>query len=167
MDIVDHLAGGEPKSIKELAREIGRKPSAIYHHLEQLLGVGLIEEAGARVVNRKTERLFRTPAPRMRVKRALGERRNAALMREIVSALNRESDRDFSTGLDHPRMVTQGSLRNLGFFRQVNRPSPQSLARINALLDEIAEILWREPASDAPLVALTWTMAPLAAPEDA
>lgn len=166
MDIVDHLAGAEPKSIKELARAIGRRPSSIYHHIQLLLKAGLIEEAGARVVNRKTEKLFKTPAPRMRLKRALGNERNARVMRDIVGALHRESDRDFAAGLDHPDRNTQGPLRNLGFFRQVNRPSSRSLKRINMLLDEIAEILWNEPDPKGPLIALTWTMAPLHAAGD-
>jgi predicted transcriptional regulator len=161
MDIVDHLAGRGPTSIKTLAREIGREPSSIYHHLKLLMRVGLVLEAGARVENRKSEKLYATLAPRMRLKKALGDKRNKAVMREIVGALCRESERDFAHGLDHTRAKTDGTVRNLGFFRLVNRVDRPTLNRINALLDEIAELMWQDPDAQGDVVALTWTMAPL------
>lgn len=157
MDIVDHLSGRAPTSIKELANEIGRQASSIYHHVQLLVDVGLVVEAGARVVNRKSEKLYMTTAPRMRVRKALGDKRNADVMRDIVAALCREAERDFSRGLDQEGQ-TQGPHRTLGFFRQVNRTSKVSLKRINALLDEIAEVLWEDPDPEGELVALTWTM---------
>lgn len=160
MDIIDHLSGRPPTSIKELASEIGRQASSIYHHVQLLVDVGLVVEGGTRVVNRKSEKLYVTAAPRMRARKALGDKRNAAVMREIVGALCREAERDFSRGLDRGG-PTQGPQRTLGFFRQVSRTSKASLKRINALLDEIAEVLWEDPDPDGELVALTWTMSPL------
>lgn len=59
-DMVDRLAGDGPLSVRELARAIGMKPSAIYHHLEQLLAVGLVIESGHRTVNRRQEKLYAT-----------------------------------------------------------------------------------------------------------
>jgi predicted transcriptional regulator len=161
MDIVDHLAGRGPMPIKILAHGIGREPSSIYHHVRLLVSVGLVIETGARVENRKSEKLYATPAPRMRVKKALGDRRNKAVMRKIVGALARESERDVVRGLDHPRAKTDGAARNLGFFRLVNRVDRRALERVNALLDEVGEILWRAPAPDGDVVTLTWTIAPL------
>jgi DNA-binding transcriptional ArsR family regulator len=161
MDIVDHLAGRGPTSIKDLAREIGREPSSIYHHVRLLADVGLVIEAGARVENRKSEKLDATPAPRMRLKKALGDKRHKPVMRDIVAALCRESERDFAAGLNHPRARSQGDDRNLGFFRLVNRVDRRTLKRINALLDEVAELLWQDPAEHGDVVALTWTMTPL------
>lgn len=161
MDIVDHLAGRGPMPIKDLAREIGRAPSSIYHHVRLLLRVGLVVEAGVQVLNRKSERLYATPAPRMRLKRALGDKRHKRVMREIVGALARESERDVARGLDHPRARTDGSARNLGFFRFVNRIDRRSLERVNALLDEIAELVWQAPAPNGEVVTFTWTLAPV------
>jgi predicted transcriptional regulator len=160
MDIVDHLSGRPPASIKELADDIGRQASSIYHHVQLLVDVGLVVEAGTRVVNRKSEKLYATAAPRMRLKKALGDSRNAPVMREVVAALCREAERDFSRGLTQ-KGETQGPHRTLGFYRQVNRVSKSSLKRINALLDEIAEILWQDPDPKGERIALTWMMSPL------
>lgn len=160
-DIVDHLATRGPLSIREVAEEIGKQPSAIYHHIRKLEEVELLSEVGSRLVNRRTEKLYATPARRMRMIRALGDPDNAGLMGYMVAALARQAERDFRTGLDHSARKTEGPQRNLGFFRLVNRPSRQSLKEINRKLDEIAEILWQDQDPNAPLMVLSWTMAPL------
>ena len=58
-DIVDRLAATGPLSVKELAAQIGARPPALYHHIERLLEVGLIVEAGTRTVRRKRETALR------------------------------------------------------------------------------------------------------------
>ena len=161
LDIVDHLAAYGVMAIKELATSIGKKPSAIYHHLKMLEEVGLIHEAGTRVVNRKSEKLYMTPSRRMRLSKALADEANAGVMNDIVSVLCRQTDRDFSRGADGASVRRSGPHQNLRFFRLVNRPSAAGIKEINAKLDEIAEILWREPDPERPMVALTWVMTPL------
>lgn len=159
-DMVDHLAAHGVMSIKELAASIGRKPSSIYHHLKLLLEVGLVGEAGARTVNRRREKLYATPSRRMRLNRALEDPGNDREMRAFVNALCRQTARDFSRGLDDESARRQGPGRDLRFFRLVNRPAPGSLREINRKLDEIAEILWRDPDPGSPVVALTWILTP-------
>lgn len=171
MDIVDHLAGrgapGEGMSVKQIAKAVGRRPSALYHHIEKLEAAGLIRECGSRTVNRKHEKLYETPSRRMRLKRALGEPANAEVMREIVASLARQASRDFSAGQQQDGARPDGPVRNLGFYRTVSNPSPERLARINALIEEIAELMWEEDGRDqasSPAgepVVLTWVMAPL------
>lgn len=160
-DITDRLAASGPMSIRELAAEIGAKPSALYHHINKMLAVGLVVEAGTRVVRRKREQLYATPAPRMRLARALAEGEHAGLMNEIVASLTRQMARDFATGTVAPTRAVDGQGRNLGFFRLVGRPSPAQLARINACLLEVAEILWHSNDPAADLVCLGWVMAPV------
>lgn len=159
-DMVDHLSAHGVMSIKELAASIGRKHASIYHHLKLLLDVGLVEETGSRVVNRKNEKLYATPSRRMRLNRALEDRANNEVLHDIVGALCRQTERDFSRGLADPDAYRGGGHQNLRFFRLVNRPTNQSLKEINAKLDEIAEILWRDPDPDSPVVALTWMLTP-------
>lgn len=166
-DMVDRLAAAGPLSIKELAEQIGAKPSALYHHIEKMLRVGLIVEAGSRVVRRKREQLYATPAPRMRLNRALAEDRNPAIMRDIVASLTRQMARDFERGGRAPGRIVDGPDKNYGFFRLVGRPSPAQLARLNACLIEISEILWKSGDSAGPLIGLGWVMAPLDADDDA
>jgi len=161
IDILDHLAGGGPMSIKEIAAEIGMKPSALYHHMEQLEAVDLIFEAGTRLVNRKSEKVYATPSRKMRMLRALGDPAHAEEMRAIVGSLGRRLEKEFSNGLDNERRKTEGAARNLGFYRFLNRPSKSTLKEVNKKLDEIAELLWQDRDPSQPMVLLSWVMTPL------
>ena len=161
-DIVDRLAASAaPLSVKELAEQIGARPSALYHHIEPLLAVGLIEMAGTRIVHRKREQLYAARAPRMRMARALAEGAHPALMEAIVASLTRQMDRDFRAGMASPTRRADGETRNLGFFRLMGRPDDTGMTRINACLAEVAEILWEAGDPDAELVCLSWVLAPL------
>lgn len=160
-DIADRLAASGPMSIRELAAQIGAKPSALYHHINRMLEVGLVVEAGSRVVRRKREQLYATPAPRMRMARALAQDQHRDVMSEIVASLTRQMSRDFGTGSRAATRSVEGEGRNLGFFRLVGRPTPAQLARINACLLEVAEILWQSDDEAADLVTLGWVMAPV------
>jgi DNA-binding transcriptional ArsR family regulator len=163
-DIVDRLAATGPLSVKELAAQLGARAPALYHHLEKLLAVGLIEEAGTRIVRRKREQLYAARAPRMRMARALAEGAQPALMEAIVASMTRQMDRDFRAGMASPARRADGETRNLGFFRLMGRPDAAALARINLCLGEVAELLWQAGDPDADLVCLSWVFAPIAGP---
>jgi len=165
-DMVDHFSAHGALSVREVAAAIGRKPASIYHHLKQLLAVGLVVEAGSRVTHRRREKLYATPARRMRLNKALQDRANDEEMRGIVAALCRQTERDFARGLDNADARRGGARQNLRVFRLVNRPSAQSMQLLNRKLDEIAEILWREPDPGSPAVSLTWVMTPTASADD-
>ncbi len=163
-DIGDRLTMSGPMSVSELARAVGAKPSAMYHHIEALLKVGLVVEAGSRVVNRKREQLYATPGRRMRLQAALADPANRDVMNRMVAAMTRQIGRDFAAGADLPTKELTGDARNYRFFRMIGRPSAEERARINACLAEITEILWQSGDNDAPLVAVDWVMTPLAEP---
>lgn len=165
-DIVDRLAATGPLSIKELAAQIGARPSALYHHIERLLAVELIVPAGWRTVRRKREQLYGARAKRMRILRALAEGKQQPLMEKIVGSLARQMERDFRAGGTSPSREADGPQRNYGFFRLIGQPGAKDLARINDRLQEIAEILWDRREEDAPIVCLEWIMTPLAPASD-
>ncbi len=164
-DMVDHLSAHGAMSMKELAGSIGKKPASIYHHLNQLIEVGLVKEVGSRLVNRRHEKLYATPSRRMRLNKALADAANNKELREIVDAMCRQTARDFSYGLGNDSARRSGAQQNLRFFRLVNRPTPKSLQEMNQKLDDIAEILWREPDPGSPVVARTWILTPTPATE--
>lgn len=160
-EILDWLASSGPQSVSELATSLDRKPSSLYHHLQKMIRVGLVEEAGTRTVYRRTEKLYKTPSRRMRLKRALSDGKHDPLMARSVAAMSNQFQRDFSTGLDNPTAKRTGQYRDLGFYRFVGRPSASGLKQVNQHLDAIAEILWTDQDPDRPAVALGWIMAPL------
>lgn len=166
LDIIDALAAEGPLSVRALAAQIGARPSGLYHHLAMMIDAGLVVEAGTRTVNRKRETLYATPAPRMRLIRALAEGRHREEIDEIVTALTRQMERDFRAAGKLPGRRADGEARNYGFFRLLARPGPENLAAINARLQEVAELLWGsdDPAADP--VCLAWVMTPLGQPAD-
>src|SRR5689334_10101526 len=84
-DILDRLVATGPCSVREFCAAVGLAPSAAYHHLRRLEAVGLVVEAGTRVVNRRTERLYAPRAPRMRLARALGRAPVRAEVHRVVA----------------------------------------------------------------------------------
>jgi DNA-binding transcriptional ArsR family regulator len=165
LDIVDALAAAGPLSVRALAAQIGARPSALYHHLALLIEVGLVAEGGTRIVNRRRETLYATPAPRMRLIRALAEGRHREEIDEIVAALTRQMERDFRAAGGLPGRRAEGEGRNYGFFRLLARPGEAELAAINARLREIAEILWTADDPAAEPVCLAWVMTPAGRPD--
>lgn len=160
-EILDWLCSSGPQSVSELAHSLNRKPSSLYHHIELMMRVGLVHEAGSRTVYRRTEKLYATPSRKMRLKRALAEAKHDDLMDQTVAAMSRQLRKDFATGLENDGAKRTGQLRDLGFFRFVGRPSREGLKEINQHLDAIADILWADQDLNRPVVSLGWIMAPL------
>lgn len=160
-DILDRLEAYGPLSIRELADQVGARPSALYHHIQRLTEVGLVVEAGTRTRRRKREQLYNTPSPQMRLLDALTSPDNAEWMVEIVGAQSRQMVRDFRAGLTSPAAVAEGERRNQAFFRLLGRPTPQQLERINACVLELIELLYQSNDPDSPLIALSLVMSPL------
>jgi len=160
--IVDRLAADGPLSVDDLARVIGMKQTAVYHHIHKLDAVGLVRRAERRLMPgaRKPQILYATPAPRMRLARALEEPRLQSRVTRCASAMLRQSDRDFTEGFRHDARH-EGETRNHGFFRLIARPSPEALEEINEHLNAIADILWRANSKTGAPVAVSWAMAPL------
>ena len=69
--------------------------------------------------------------------------------------------RDFSAGAERPSKRAEGEDRNFGFGRLIGRPSPAQLARLNACIIEIGEILWSSVDEDATAVSFGWIIAPM------
>ena len=162
MTIIDRLAADGPLSVDDLARVIGMKQTAVYHHIHKLEAVGLVHASERRFMPgaRKPQTLYATPAPRMRLAKALQAQQHQAGVKRCAAAMLRQAERDFAEGFDH-EAVHEGAQRNHGFFRLIARPSPAAMAEINDHLDAIADILWRSNTDTGEPVALSWAMAPL------
>jgi DNA-binding transcriptional ArsR family regulator len=160
-DMLARLTASGPLSIRELAGQDGARPTALYHHLEKLMAVGLVVEAGTRVRNRRREQLYETVAHRLRLAKAHRDPAHAGAVAKIVSAQTRQLARDFRLGQASRARIDDGDERNLTFFRLVGRPAPDQLAKINHCLSEITELLWNADDPDAEPVVLGCVLAPV------
>ena len=166
-DILDRLLALGPTSVRDLARALGRAPTAIYAHLRRLEALGLVRReqstpAGQARGKGRPAAVYEATASMFRVTQAARRPANRAVMRKIVAAASRQAARDFGKALLDPGRVSSGAQRNFGFFRAIGAPSSRRLARINALLQEVSALL-REPDPEAgPVISLAWFLAPVA-----
>ena len=160
-DICDRLAAMGPLSVRELSRALGRKPTSIYHHLELMIAVGLVHSSEVRSSRGRPTILYRTVAPRMRMARASEIPENRPLVAKGARAAAATAANDYARAFDSERRTNMGEGRNHWFFRAVASPSPARLARINTLLDELAELVWQPDPEPGPPMSIAWFLAPL------
>lgn len=160
-DIMDRITAFGPLSVRELAESIGVAPSSLYYHVEHLLSVGLIVEAGVRKTVAKPEKLYAAHSRRMRMSEALQDPKNEQVLKSLVGSICKQSQRDFARGFEAPHRSTSGPLRNTRFARLVCRPDAKTLEQINAHLDAVAELVTQAADGDGERVAFTWIATPL------
>ena len=163
-DILDRLIIRGPMAVTEIGAALGRQPTAIYHHLRQLEAVGLIETT--RPVSTSSEPgrpslQYRAVNRVMVATDASRDPANRELVVRLVRAASAQTARDFERALGSEARVATGEARNHTFFRAVIAPSPERLARINALLEELAALAMAPEPDPGPLVCLSWIAAPV------
>lgn len=160
-DIVDRLLAFGPASVKELAQQLGARPSALYHHVRLLLEAGLVVVAETRVLNRKREQVYAAPARAIRLRLLLGDAESQAAAQAFVRVLGRQISDDFNLGLARDSARTGGPDRNVGVRRVMGSPDAATLARINRKLEEIDALLIDSRGKPENGVVLSWVIAPL------
>ena len=164
MDIADALANTGPRSIREIAEMLGLKTTALYHHIEQMVAVGLIEVAGSRVVNRRREKLYRTPGAVMRYGLSLEDPEAKDIYSRLAAVQCRQAAKDFSRGIGSKSAVGEGDEKNIRVYRLVGSPDKDQLAQINFHLNEIARLFWASAEQAEPAVVISTIMAPIPSP---
>jgi predicted ArsR family transcriptional regulator len=165
-EVIDRLAALGPMTVKELARTLRRRPTAMYHHLQRLLRVGLLRTVQTPKELGRPAQSYVTVAPRMRLARAARDPRNRASLAKAGVVAARRAGRDYAQGFRRPGWAIEGAARNHWFFRAVATPSRARLKRINSLLDELAEEVWASEGELGPPITVAWFLAPLAGTRD-
>jgi predicted ArsR family transcriptional regulator len=166
-EIGDLLAGQGPLTVRELATALGRRPTAIYHHLQELERVGIVRPTRRTQGERGRPAVaYETVAPRMRLARAARNPRNRKPLARAGIAAATQAGRDYEQGFAPAHWAIEGAGRNHWFFRVVTAPSKARLARINALLDELATLVWTPDPAPGPPMSVAWFLAPLAERKD-
>ena len=99
MEILTSLGGVGQASIAELARLLGRAPTSLYHHVDQLVQRGLVVEAGTRPRGANDERLFRLAADEVGLRHDPGDTERAEAIADAVASNLRAAERDFRASL--------------------------------------------------------------------
>ncbi len=164
-DILDRLVAHGALSVRELAAALGMRPTAIYHHLRVLEDVELVRATETRAERGRPAALYEAAGSLVRLARAPAKPENRPAMARIAKSLGTLAAKDYAKGLASPEAVLSGPKRNHWLFRCVQTPSPARLARINALFDELAELLWTpDPEPGDTLVKVAWFLSPGVAP---
>jgi DNA-binding transcriptional ArsR family regulator len=160
-ELGDRLAALGPSTVARLAAALGRRPTAIYHHLRQLEAVGLVRASHVEGERGRPAQVWETVAPLMRMARAGRRRANHAPMATAGSAAASRAGRDYAQGFRRSHWAIEGPGRNHWFFRFVSSPSPSRLRRINALLDRLAALLFTSDPAPGPPISVAWFLSPL------
>ncbi|HXC56500.1 MAG TPA: helix-turn-helix domain-containing protein [Rhizomicrobium sp.] len=161
-DIVDRLTALGPLSVKALAAALGRKPTAIYRHLVALERFGLVQAEMMRGARGRPAMIYRIAASRLRPARAPGPKTGRTPMAKIASAMARQAAREYAAAFQSDRGVIEGARRNHGFCELLTSPSPARLARINSLMDQLAQLIWTPDPKPGRPIRVTWFMSPSA-----
>ncbi|MEI9989152.1 MAG: helix-turn-helix domain-containing protein [Rhizomicrobium sp.] len=159
-DIVDRLAAMGPLSVRDLARVLGRKPTAIYRHLVTLEKLGLVRASATSGTRGRPAMVYRTVAPLARLARPPRIKGNRAPMVKIANAMARQAAREYAGAFHADGGTVDGPRRNHAFFELVTSPSPKKLARINAMLDELAQLMWTPDKNPGRPIRVTWFLSP-------
>lgn len=165
-DILARLQGAGPLSVRELADWLGAKPSALYHHIQQLLDADLIRPEGHRIVNRRREQLYAARSPNMSLSRDLKRPAVRESLSEVAASFSRQAERDFRRGFAEGDAQASGPARALGFGRAFGRPSAERLKRINALLDEAVALMAQDDGEAGSPLVLNWALTPATRGDD-
>lgn len=163
--IYSMVAAFGPLSVRDIAELTGAAPSSLYYHVERLLAVGLLVEAGARQIAKKPEQLFDVPSRPMRMTEAIKDPRNGRYLKAIVSSICKQADRDFARARGAAHCRSSGASKNLGFARLVGRPDAVTLAKVNEHLGAIADLFAESAKGDAGIVSINWVLAPRQSPK--
>ncbi|WP_421785765.1 helix-turn-helix domain-containing protein [Hyphobacterium sp.] len=159
--LLDLVATFGPVSAADLARLSGLRRTTLYQHIDQLSAVGLVLARGHRGQGNRSEKMYSTPARRMRLARALADDRHNAAAGRIAAGLLRQTQRDISAGLNNPRKQALGPDTNLLFHRFVGAPPPENLTEINKKIEELKALMTGTDPASGPAVAVTVTMTPV------
>ena len=70
---------------------------------------------------------------------------------------------DYGKAFQHMDWVIDGPKRNHWVFRCMTAPSPERLAKINKLLDQLAGLIWTPDPKPGRLMSVTWLLSPIGA----
>lgn len=128
-------------SVRELATHLGRSSESLYFHLHKLIACGLVVDVGERVVGRRTERLYRLVARRLRIAGDVSDPEFCDALAETCRSITRAAERDYCRALEHDGACLQGRGRNLALHHYHAHLGPQDRRRLVQMLEEVTSFV--------------------------
>lgn len=160
-DIVDTLLTVESMTVRELARHLGMKPSALYYHLAELERVDLVDRHERNRDDGRREACYSVADDRLEIRYRPSDPENRRAVTKVVGSVLRLAGRDFERGFDHPDVRVDGPDRNLWGARGKAWLGDEDVKKVNELLRELSALFSREPAPGGTLCALSWVLTPV------
>ncbi len=160
-DIVDRLTALGPLSVRALADALGRRPTAIYQHLTKMEKLGLVRVSRIEGQRGRPATIYEAVAPLVRLARAPRSPANRRPMSKVARSVAARAAKDYATAFKTDNWSLEGVSRNQWFFRLFSAPSPQKLARINVLLDELMNLVRKPDPNPGRLISVAWFMSPI------
>lgn len=137
--IVGALAQHRRLSARELAAQIGRPVSGIYHHIEQLERAGLVRVVAARPSARRPERVYGLVSEQISARAASRTRAGRAALAKVARGFLAAAARSVASALASDAAVTEGQMRNTSVRRVQMRLDRKALAQFNTELDALLQ----------------------------
>jgi DNA-binding transcriptional ArsR family regulator len=146
-------------SVKDLASETGRTPAALYYHIHELTGAGLIQESGKRRVGRRLESVYQPAATKIVLDRASRNRPFIRALADLQRSTLRAAERELCRALESGAGAAADAA---SLMRATARLKPRAARQARKKLVELARFLAENDDPRAPCTyALTAALARL------
>jgi DNA-binding transcriptional ArsR family regulator len=162
-EIYQMLSALGPLSVGDLAERLSLRPTALYHHLNLLVSVGVLSRIDrGQGGGRGRPAVIYEARKRMHLARAFGETKTRRIVEKIIRATAVTAVRDLNRALAGSRKTLSGPQKDVAHFRALFVASEKDLARVNALFDELQQIVFASPrrARKGKLLTITWFVSP-------
>lgn len=161
-NLLDTLCAARTATARELAAEMGMRPSALYYHIELLERAGLVRRRPARRDDARREAVFAPAAESFLLEHELGSEPGRRASERLIRALLRAAARDAAVGLRSPLARPRTPGRNLWGSRMKAWLDDREIAAVDRHLVAIERLMLRSRRGPGKLlVAASWLVAPV------
>lgn len=159
-EIMALLTRSGPRSVGELAREMGIRPASLYYHIHELAAAGLVREAGSRAGRPRSERLYDAAADRVVLQRKSPSPELSKAMDAVRAATLAAAGRELEQAIEAGDAASGPGAPTL--LRVTASLDEAALERTDRMIRELVDFMReKNDSSRGRPFALTLTLAPL------
>lgn len=136
-DVVYHAGSA---TVHEIADQLGKPVSSLYHHLDMLVEVGLLLEGEPVRTNKNFARTYTAPARRLKFTQDLSDPDVRRGIADVAASQLRLAEREFRAALETPGITAGKPTSRVGSGSMVGWLDDDQIRKVNSLVNQIAEI---------------------------